>query len=388
MANREAVIVSAVRSTVGRAKRGVLANVRPEDLGVLVIKELMARTPAVKPEMVDDVVIGNAMPDGAQGMNLGRVVASLSGLPNTVPGITVNRFCSSGLQTIAYAAMEIMAGMSDIIIAGGVESMSSVPMGGFNFTAHRGATRDQVEIYTPMGLTAELVAERYNVSRETQDEFAYHSHRKAVAAWQEGKFDGEIVKVPYTDEAGNVKYLEQDESMRPETTVESLSKLRPVFKLKGSVTAGNASPTNDGASVVMVMGLDKAKELGLKPMAYVRDFQVAGTPPEVMGIGPAVAIPKLWDHSGVGKEQIGLYEVNEAFAAQAHYCCFDALGLDPAAVNVNGGAIALGHPLGCTGAKLTTTLLNEMTRRNEKYGVVSMCIGGGMGAAGLFELYV
>jgi acetyl-CoA acyltransferase len=387
MANREAVIVSAVRSTVGRAKRGVLANVRPEDLGVLVIKELMARTPQVKPEMIDDVVIGNAMPEGSQGMNFGRVVAYMAGLPNSVPGITVNRFCSSGLQTIAYAAMEVMSGMSDIIIAGGVESMSSVPMGGFNFTANLTAVREYVEIYTPMGLTAELVAERYNVSRETQDAFAYNSHMKAVAAWKEGKFDAEVVKVPYVDAKGNVKTLDQDESMRAETTIESLSKLRPVFRQGGSVTAGNSSPTNDGASVVMVMGLDKAKELGLTPMAYVRDFQVAGTPPEVMGIGPAVAIPKLWEHSGIGKDKVGLYEVNEAFAAQAHYCCFDALDLDPAKVNVNGGAIALGHPLGCTGAKLTTSLLYEMKRRNEKYGVVSMCIGGGMGAAGLFELY-
>ncbi len=387
MANREAVIVSAVRTTIGRAKRGVLANVRPENLGVLVIKELMARTPAVKPEEIDDVIIGNAMPEGAQGMNLGRVVAYMAGLPDTVPGITVNRFCSSGLQTIAYGAMQIMAGISDIVIAGGVESMSSVPMGGFNFTAHAGAAREMVEIYTPMGITAELVAQRYEISREIQDEFAYHSHMKAVKAWQDGKFDEETVKVPYIDAKGNQKVLEADESMRADTTIEGLSQLKPVFKLGGSVTAGNSSPTNDAASVVMVMSLERAKALGLKPMAWFRDFQVAGVAPEVMGIGPAVAIPKLWEHSGVGKDKIGLYEVNEAFAVQAHYCCNQVLELDPATVNVNGGAIALGHPLGCTGAKLTTTLLHEMRRTSTKYGVVSMCIGGGMGAAGLFELY-
>jgi acetyl-CoA acyltransferase len=387
MAMHEAVIVSAVRSTVGRAKRGALVNVRPEDLGVLVIKELMARTPAVKPEMIDDVVIGNAMPEGAQGMNLGRVLAVLAGLPTTVPGLTVNRFCSSGLQTIAYAGMQIMTGMSDIIIAGGVESMSYVPMGGFNFTAHLGAAREMVEVYTPMGLTAELVADKYDISREIQDEFAYRSHMKAAAAWKEGRYDDEVVKVPYEDANGNKKLLEIDEALRADTTVEGLAKLRPAFKLNGSVTPGNSSPINDGAAVVMIMSLDKAKKLGLKPMAYFRDFQVAGVPPEIMGVGPAYAIPKLWEHSGVGHDKIGLYEVNEAFACQAHYCCDMVLKLDPAKVNVNGGAIALGHPLGCTGAKLTTSLIYEMKRRNEKFGVVSMCIGGGMGAAGLFELY-
>jgi len=385
MANREAVIVSAVRTTVGRAKRGSLVNVRPEDLGVLVVKEILERNPQVKPETIDDVSLGCAMPEGSQGMNLGRVIACMSGLPDTVPGITVNRFCSSGLQTIAYAAYEIMAGGSDIIIAGGVESMSSVPMGGFNFTSHPAAAREMVEMYTPMGLTAELVADKYGVTREIQDQFAFDSQMKAVRAWDSGVFDDEIIKVPYEDAGGNQRLLERDENVRPDTTIEGLAGLKPVFKLKGTVTPGNSSPINDGASVVMLMSLEKAKELGLEPMAFFRDFQAIGVPPEIMGVGPAYAIPKLWEHSGVGDDQIDLYEVNEAFASQAYYCCNMALKLDPAKVNVNGGAIALGHPLGCTGAKLTTSLLYEMKRRSARYGVVSMCIGGGMGAAGLFE---
>jgi len=382
---REAVIVSAVRSTVGRAKRGVLVNVRPEDLGVLVIKELMKRTPGLKPEQVDDVTIGCAMPEGAQGMNLGRVVACMAGLPDSVPGLTVNRFCSSGLQTIAYGAWQIMVGASDVVIAGGVESMSSVPMGGFNFTSNLTAVRENVAIYTPMGLTAELVADKFGITREMQDEYAYNSHMKATKAWAEGKYDAEIVKVPYVDAEGKQKLLEQDESMRADTTIEGLAKLKPAFKQNGSVTPGNSSPINDGAAVVMLMSLEKAKELGLKPLAFFRDFQVAGTPPEIMGVGPAYAIPKLWKHSGICDEQIGRYEINEAFASQARYCV-ETLKIDPAKVNVNGGAIALGHPLGCTGAKLTTSIVYEMQRTGTRYGVVSMCIGGGMGAAGLFEL--
>jgi len=358
--------------------------VRPEDLGALVVKELLKRTPEVAPEQVDDLTLGCAMPEGSQGMNLGRVDGLMAGLPDSVPGITVNRFCSSGLQTIAYAAMEIISGMSDIIIAGGVESMSSVPMGGFNFSSNPWAADNMVEMYTPMGITAELVADRFEISREAQDEFACNSHMKAAQAWKDGKFDDEIVKVPYIDAAGNEKLLETDESVRGDTTVEGLAKLKPVFKLGGSVTAGNASPINDGAAVVMLMSLDKAKELGLEPMLFFRDFQVAGTPPEIMGIGPAVAIPKLWEHSGITDDQIDLYEINEAFASQARYCG-EKLEIDPAKINVNGGGIALGHPLGCTGAKLTTTLAYEMKRRNARYGVVSMCIGGGMGAAGLYE---
>ena len=385
MGTRGAVIVSAVRTTVGRAKRGSLVNVRPETLGKLVIEELLKRTPQVAPEMIDDVSIGCAMPEGAQGMNLGRVVALMAGLPDTVPGITVNRFCSSGLQSIAYAGYEIMAGGSDIIIAGGIESMSSVPMGGFTFTADPWAVREMVKIYTPMGNTAELVAERFGITREMQDEYSYDSQMKAVKAWESGKFDDETVKVPYEGPDGQTLYLERDEAMRGDTTLEGLAKLKPVFKLNGTVTPGNSSPINDGASVVMMMSLEKAQELGLEPMLFFRDFQVAGVAPEIMGIGPAEAIPKLWKHSGLTDQDIGLYEINEAFASQARYCR-DKLELDPAKVNVNGGAIALGHPLGCTGAKLTTSLAFEMKRSNTRYGVVSMCIGGGMGAAGLFEL--
>ena len=381
---REAVIVNAVRTTTGRAKRGALINVRPETLGKMVIEELLRRVPEVDPETIDDVNIGCAMPEGPMGMNLGRVVALMAGLPVRVPGLTTNRFCSSGLQTIAQAAQSVMSGWQDVIIAGGIESMSSVPMGGFNFSADPWAAKNMVEIYTPMGNTAELVADRYGVTREEQDQYAYESHMKAARAWKDGKFDAETIKVPYVDDQGNEKLLEMDECVRADSTVEGLAKLKPVFKIGGSVTAGNSSPMNDGASVVMVMSLDKAKELGLEPWAFVRNFQAEGCPPEVMGIGPAVSIPKLWERSGI-KDEIGLYEINEAFASQAKYCR-DKLELDPAKVNVNGGAIALGHPLGCTGAKLTTSLLHEMRRTGTRYGVVSMCIGGGMGAAGLFEL--
>ena len=381
---KEAVIVNAVRTTIGRAKRGVLINVRPETLGKMVVEELLRRVPEVDPETIDDVNIGCAMPEGSMGMNLGRVVALMAGLPIRVPGLTTNRFCSSGLQTIAQAAQSVMSGWQDVIIAGGIESMSSVPMGGFNFTADPWAAKNMVEIYTPMGNTAELVADKYGITREDQDQYAYESQMKAVKAWKDGKYDAETIKVPYVDADGNEKTLDIDENVRADTTIEGLAKLKPVFKLGGSVTAGNSSPMNDGASVALVMSLDKAKELGLEPWAFVRNFQAEGCPPELMGLGPSVAIPKLWERSGI-KQEIGLYEINEAFASQAKYCR-DVLELDPAKVNVNGGAIALGHPLGCTGAKLTTSLLHEMRRTGTRYGVVSMCIGGGMGAAGLFEL--
>ncbi len=381
---KEAVIVGAVRTTIGRAKRGVLNNVRPETLGKMVVEELLRRIPEVDPETIDDVNIGCAMPEGSMGMNLGRVVALMAGLPTRVPGLTTNRFCSSGLQSIAQAVQSVMSGWQDVIIAGGIESMSSVPMGGFNFTADPWAAKNMVEIYTPMGITAELVADKYGVTREDQDQYAYESQMKAVKAWKDGKYDAETIKVPYVDADGNEKTLDMDENVRPDTTVEGLAKLKPVFKLGGSVTAGNSSPMNDGASVVMVMSLDKAKELGLEPWAFMRNFQAEGCPPELMGLGPSVAIPKLWKRSGI-KQEIGLYEINEAFASQAKYCR-DVLELDPAKVNINGGAIALGHPLGCTGAKLTTSILHEMRRTGTRYGVVSMCIGGGMGAAGLFEL--
>ena len=383
---REAVIVNAVRTTVGRAKRGSLVKVRPETLGVLVIKELLKRVPQLDPDLIDDVKIGCAMPEGTLGMNLGRVVAQMSGLPVHVPGVTENRFCSSGLQTIADAAQAVMAGWMDIVIAGGIESMSQVPMGGWNFSAHYEAAKEMPEIYTPMGDTAELVASRFGITREQQDQFAYDSQMKAVKAWDAGLYDGEVVKVPYIDADGNEKLLERDENVRPDTTLEGLAKLRPVFKAKGgTVTAGNSSPMNDAAAVTLVMSMDKAKELGIEPWAIMRDFQVIGVPPEIMGVGPSEAIPKLWKHSGVSDKDIAYYEINEAFASQAYYCR-EKLGLDPAKLNVNGGAIALGHPLGCTGAKLTTSIINQMRRTKAQFGVVSMCIGGGMGAAGLYEL--
>lgn len=386
MSKRDIVIVAATRTTVGRAKKGVLKNVRPEDLGVLVLKDLMRRAPGVPMELVDDVIMGCAMPEGPQGMNLGRVVTLMAGFPISVPGLTVNRFCSSGLQSIAYGAMQIQAGYSEIVVAGGIESMSSVPMGGANFTAHPRAAHEQVEIYTPMGNTAELVADKYGITREAQDEFACNSHRKAAEAWSKGVYDGEVVKVPYVDEDGVERLLEKDECVRADTTVEGLSKLKAVFKATGgSVTAGNSSPINDGAAAVLLMTAERAQQLGLKPLAYFRDFQVAGVAPDLMGIGPIAAIPKLWKHAGITDADVGIYELNEAFAAQS-LACLNTLELNQAKVNVNGGAIALGHPLGATGAKLTVSILNEMARRKLKYGIVSMCIGGGMGGAGLLEL--
>lgn len=386
MAKRDVVIVAGSRTTVGRAKKGALKNTRPEDLGVLVLQDVMKRAPQVSMDMVDDIIIGCAMPEGTQGMNVGRVVTLMAGFPNAVPALTVNRFCSSGLQTIAYGAMQIQAGYSEIVIAGGIESMSTVPMGGANFTAHPKAAHEQVQIYTPMGNTAELVAEQYNVNREDQDVFAYNSHRKAAAAWAAGKFNDEIVKVPYVDDNGVARLLETDECVRADTTVEGLSKLKPAFKLTGgSVTAGNSSPINDGAAALLLMTEERAVQLGLKPLAYFRDFQVAGVAPEIMGIGPIAAVPKLWKHAGVKDSDIGLYELNEAFAVQS-LACVRTLEIDPGKVNINGGAIALGHPLGATGAKLSVQIINEMIRSKTKYGVVSMCIGGGMGAAGLFEL--
>ncbi len=377
---REAVIVAATRTAVGRAHKGALANVRPEDLGATVVREAVSRATGLNPADVDDVVIGCAMPEGEQGYNLARYIALMSGLPNTVSAMTVNRFCSSGLQTIAQSAERILAGGADIIVAGGVESMTAVPMTGWKPSPHPGLIDSLPEAYMPMGLTAEEVATKYNVSREDQDKFALESQKKASAAIEAGVFKAEIVPVALP----NGKVFDRDEMPRPDTTLESLAKLRPAFKATGSVTAGSASPLSDGAAAVVLMSSDKAKELGLKPMAVFRGFQVAGVPPEIMGIGPIAAIPKLLERTGVKLEDIDLFELNEAFASQS-LAVIRELGIDPAKVNVNGGAIALGHPLGATGAKLTTQLVYEMERRKVRYGIVTMCIGGGMGAAGLFE---
>ncbi|MDP5272934.1 acetyl-CoA C-acyltransferase [Chengkuizengella axinellae] len=389
---KEAVIVSAVRTPMGKAHRGSLANTRAEDLGGLVVEEVVKRTPGLSAEEIEDVIIGCAMPEGEQGLNMGRIVALRAGLPDEVPGLTINRFCSSGLQSIAFAAERIMSGFSDVIVAGGVESMSHVPMSGFKPQPNPYLVDHRPEVYISMGNTAENVAKEYEISREKQDAFAASSHQKAATAIESGKFKEEIVPVPVKqmiiNDSGKreeVSFMfDTDEGVRPSTSPEVLSKLRPAFLQGGSVTAGNASQMNDGASAVVVMSREKADQLGLKPLAIFRSFAVGGVVPEVMGIGPVVAIPKALELAGVTLDQIDLFEINEAFAAQC-VAVMEKLQIDPEKVNVNGGAIALGHPLGCTGAKLTTTLLHEAKRRNSKFGVVSMCIGGGMGAAGVFE---
>ncbi len=389
---REAVIVSIVRTAIGRAPRGTLRNTRPEHMGTTAVKEAINRAKGLDSAEIEDVILGCSFPEGEQGMNLGRIVALQSGLPDSVPGQTVNRFCSSGLQSITMAAERIMCGFADVIVAGGVESMSVVPMGGNKLAPSPQLVEDHIEAYIPMGITAEFVAQRFNISREDQDQFGLKSHQRAAAAIDEGRFKDEIVPLKVVErEVGpdnkiveKEKTFEVDEGVRPDTTLEALSKLRPAFQAGGAVTAGNSSQTSDGAAACVVMSAEKAEALGLKPIAVFRGFSVAGCPPEIMGIGPAVAIPKLMHQTGMKLEDIDLFELNEAFASQALYCIRE-LGLNEDIVNVNGGAIALGHPLGCTGTKLTATLLHEMGRRDYRFGVVSMCIGGGMGAAGLFE---
>lgn len=389
---KEAVIVSAVRTAVGKAPRGILKDTRPDDIAAMVIKEALARAPGLKAEEVDDVVLGCAFPESDQGLNLARVVAMRAGFPDTVPGQTVNRFCSSGLQAIATAAYEIMVGATDVMIAGGVEFMSQVPIMGLTPSPNPYLVEHNPQIYTSMGLTAESVAEKFGVSREDQDRFALMSHQKAAKAIQGGKFKEEIIPIPAkvkeTKADGTVVVKEvifdTDEGVRYDATLEGLANLKSAFKAKGTVTAGNSSQTSDGAAAVVLMSREKAEALKLKPMATFRSFAVAGVPPEIMGVGPAYAIPKALKKAGLTLKDIGLVELNEAFASQAFYVIRE-LGLNLDSVNVNGGAIAMGHPLGCTGAKLTTTLLYEMRRRNVRYGLVSMCIGGGMGAAGIFE---
>lgn len=390
---REAVIVSGVRTAVGRSHKGSLRNVRPEDFGGLVVREALNRVPELDPEEVEDVIIGCAIPEGEQGMNFGRIVSLRAGLPTNVPGMTVNRFCSSGLQTIALAAQNIMTGMADVQIAGGVESMSMVPMVGYHLAPNPWLVDNMPEIYMSMGHTAEQVAQRFGITREMQDEFAVRSHQRAAAAIAAGKFKDEIVPVPVrnvTVGANGKQIVEEflfdtDEGVRANTTLEVLAKLRPAFNVQGSVTAGNSSQTSDGAAATVVMSGDRAAELGIKPLAVFRSFAVGGVDPDIMGVGPVVAIPKALQKAGLSIDDIDLFEINEAFASQAAFVVRE-LGLDPDKVNVNGGAIALGHPLGCTGTKLTVQILNELRRRGGKYGVVSMCIGGGMGAAGVFEL--
>ncbi|MGX4586441.1 acetyl-CoA C-acyltransferase [Paenibacillus chitinolyticus] len=391
---KEAVIVSIVRTPVGKAKKGSLAQTRAEDLGRIVLNEAVRRAPGLRKEDVEDIIIGCAMPEGEQGLNFARTMALYAGFPAAVPAVTINRFCSSGLQSIAYAAERIMLGQADVIIAGGVESMSHVPMTGFKLSPHPKLAVEMPEVYMGMGHTAENVAQRFGISREDQDAFAAESHRKAAAAIAAGRFKEEIVPVETSvrgvDASGKrwekPVVLDTDEGVRADTTTGVLAKLRPAFALHGSVTAGNASQTNDGAAAAVLMSRERAEELGLKPLATFRSFALAGVAPEIMGVGPVEAIPKALKQAGITRDQVDLYEINEAFASQCVHIIRE-LKLDEAKVNVNGGAIALGHPLGCTGTKLTATLVHELRRRGGGYGVVSMCIGGGMGAAGVFEVY-
>ncbi len=390
--SREAVIVAAARTPIGKAKRGSLATTRPDELASLVVCDLLRRTPSLNPAEIDDVVLGCAFPEGEQGLNMARMVALRAGMPDSVPGETINRYCSSGLQSIAHGAYAIMAGQAQTIIAGGAESMSMVPMTGNKFAPNPFFAMESPEAYTNMGLTAENVAEKFGISRENQDAFALRSNQRASEAVANGVFDPELVpvKVELVEPGSSGKPRQRtftfarDEGPRADTNMEALSKLRPAFKQGGTVTAGNSSQMSDGAAAVILMSHAKANELGLKPMVRFLSFAVGGVSPELMGIGPVVAVPKALKLAGLALEEIGLIELNEAFASQS-LAVIRELGLDIEKLNVNGGAIALGHPLGCTGAKLTTQLIYEMKRRNVQFGLVSMCIGGGMGAAGIFE---
>ncbi len=377
---QDAVLVAARRSAVGRALKGTLRNTRPDDLAAQVLRGTLADLPGLPLDLIDDVALGCAMPEGEQGLNVARVVGLRAGLPIGSSAQTINRFCASGLQAIATCADRIRVGAIEAAVAGGLESMSMVPMGGNKAVLNPTIVAEQPELYISMGLTAENVARKYEVSRADQDAFALASHIKAVAAIQAGRFVGEIVPVK-TAEGGTFAV---DECPRGDTTLDALAQLRPVFHVQGSVTAGNASPMNDGAAMTVVMSARRAQELGLKPLARFVGFAVAGVAPELMGIGPIAAIPKLLAQTGLSLADIDLIELNEAFASQS-LAVIRKLGLDPERVNVNGGAIALGHPLGCTGAKLTASLIAELHRRGARYGMVSMCIGGGMGAAGIFE---
>jgi acetyl-CoA acyltransferase len=383
------VIADAVRSAVGRAQKGSLAQRRPDELAAEVVRALLARVPQVRPEMVEDLVLGCAMPEGEQGLNVARPVAMLGGLPIECSAQTINRFCSSGLQAIATAAGQILSGSTDVVLAGGVESMSMVPMTGYKLSASPEVMESFPAVYTPMGITAENVAARFGITREQQDAFALSSQKKAAEAIEKKKFADEIVPVhglKFSAKGERQPFVfERDELPRPDTTLEGLAQLRPAFSAKGSVTAGNASPLSDGAAMALVLSEAKAKELGVKPLGYLRHFVTVGVDPAIMGIGPLPAVQKLLAKSALTIDDIDLVEMNEAFASQAVYCQRE-LGIPDAKLNVNGGAIALGHPLGCTGAKLSATLLYELRRRGGRYGIVTMCIGGGQGAAGLFEL--
>jgi len=388
---QEAVVVDCLRTAVGKAPRGILRNSRPDDLAAACIRTLLSKYPQVPKDEVDDVILGCAMPEAESGMNMARQAALRAGLPDIVPGVTINRFCSSGLQAIAMAADRIRSGGAEIVVAGGSESMSLIPRGGNKLAPNPWFVDHRPEIYMNMGLTAEQLQQKYKISREGQDAFSMRSHQNALRAQAEGKFNEEIVpfEVETVTPNGAKPHVskivfDRDEGPRADTSVEALGKLKPVFHANGTVTAGNSSQTSDGAAAALVMSERKAKELGLKPRARFVSFSAGGVPPEIMGIGPVVAIPKALALAGLKLEDIALIELNEAFAVQA-LAVIRRAGLDIDKINVNGGAIALGHPLGCTGAKLTATILREMERRQARYGMVTMCVGGGQGAAGIFE---
>jgi len=393
MKQQEVYIVAGFRSAVGKAPRGLFRFYRADDLGADVVKHLVASVPSLDKDRIDDVIVGNATPEAEQGLNIGRMI-SLMGLDTVkVPGMTINRYCSSGLESIAIADAKIRSGYADCIIAGGVETMSPIPFGGWKTVPNYDLTKTHADYYWGMGLTAEAVAEQYKVSREDQDLFSYHSHQKAVAAIKNGQLQDGIVpitiKETYLDEKEKKKTKEYtvsiDEGPRADTSIEALAKLRPVFANGGSVTAGNSSQTSDGAAFVLLMSEKMVKELNLTPIARLVSYAVAGVEPRIMGIGPVEAIPKALKLADLKKEDINLIELNEAFAAQS-LAVIRTLGLDESKINVNGGAIALGHPLGCTGAKLSVQIFNELKRRNQKYGMVTMCVGSGQGAAGIFEM--
>lgn len=389
---KEAVIVAAVRTAVGKAFKGSLKDTRPDDLAGVVIGEAIRRVPNLKTKELDDIIFGCAFPEAEQGMNVARIGAFIAGIPYEVPAMTVSRFCSSGLEAIAIAAQRIQAGAAEIILAGGAESMSLVPMTGNKYSPNPALIERYPEAYFTMGTTAEVLAKKFSISREQQDRYSLQSHQKAVRAIREGKFEEEIIPVETRlvvgqngDRETKEIIFKIDEGPRADTSLEKLASLKPAFDPNGTVTPGNASQMSDGAAAVVVMSRERARSLGAKPLAVFRGYAVGGVPPEIMGTGPVVAMPRLFSRTGVKLRDVDLIELNEAFACQA-ICVIDRAGLDPDRVNVNGGAVALGHPLGCTGAKLTTQLIYELKRRKERLGIVTMCIGGGMGAAGMFEV--
>ncbi len=389
---RDAVIVSIVRTAVGKAPRGVLRATRPDDMAAAAIREALRRVPALDSGEVEDVILGCAMPEAEQGNNVARVASLRAGLPVTTSAMTINRFCSSGLQAIALACERIRAGGADVVVAGGTETMSMIPMGGYHFSPNPYLMDHYPDVYLSMGLTAENLAAKHRITREEQDQFALRSHQRALAAIEQGKFHDEVVPIEVVDVSLNggkkpqtkKAMFEIDEGPRRDTSLEALAKLKPAFHARGTVTAGNASQMSDGAAASVVMSLDRAKALGLEPLARFVSYATAGCPPEEMGVGPVYAIPKALKLAGLKLADMDVIELNEAFAAQA-LAVIKLAGLDLGRTNVNGGAIALGHPLGCTGAKLTATLLGELKRRHARYGLVTMCVGGGMGAAGIFE---